>query len=120
MNSAPSYPYERLDYGEVREVAPGIHWVRMPLPFALNHVNLWLLEDGPGWSVVDTGYNSDEIRGFWQAIFDSMLAGRPINRLIVTHFHPDHMALAGWFAEKWDAELWMSYSEWLQAQLNRT
>ena len=120
MTSAPTYPFNRLDYGEVREVAPGIHWLRMPLPFALNHVNLWLLEDGPGWTVVDTGYNSEEVRNIWDAIVDRLIDGRPITRLIVTHFHPDHMALAVWFAENWGAELWMTYAEWLQAQLNRT
>ncbi len=119
-SARPSYPFERLDYGEVREVAPGVNWVRMPLPFALNHVNLWLVEDGPGWTVIDTGYNSDEVRGFWQAIFDRVLDGRPITRVIVTHFHPDHLALAGWFVETWGAALWMSYAEWLQAHLNRT
>ena len=120
MTAAPSYPFERLDFGATREVAPGIHWVRMPLPFALNHVNLWLLEDGPGWTLVDTGYNSEEIRQFWQAITDRLLGGRPVRRVIVTHFHPDHLALAGWFTETWGAELWMTYAEWLQAHLNRT
>lgn len=120
MTATPSYPFDRLDHGEALEVAPGIHWVRMPLPFALNHVNLWLIEDGPGWTVVDTGYNTDEIRGFWQAILDRMLDGRAIRRVIVTHYHPDHLALAGWFVEHWGAELWMSYAEWLQAHLNRT
>jgi glyoxylase-like metal-dependent hydrolase (beta-lactamase superfamily II) len=120
MPTPPSYPFERLEYGETREVAPGVHWVRMKLPFALNHINLWLLADGDGWTVIDTGYNSDEVRGHWQAIFTRLLGGRTIKRVIVTHFHPDHLALAGWFIENWNVPLWMTYGEWLQAHLNRT
>ncbi len=116
--NAPNYPFPRLDYGGMREVAPGIHWVRMALPFALNHINLWLLEDGDGWTLIDTGYNSEETRAYWEAIFAEKLDGRPIRRLIVTHFHPDHIALASWHTERWNAPLWITYSEWLQAQLN--
>lgn len=115
----PDYPFDKLDYGETREVADGIFWVRMPLPFALNHINLWLLADGDGWTAIDTGYNNDETRAFWDAAFDRVLDGRPVQRLIVSHFHPDHASLAGWFAERWDAPIWMTYSEWMQAQLNR-
>ncbi len=114
----PDYPYPRLDYGETLEVAPGILWVRMGLPFALNHITLWLIEDGDGWTLVDSGYNSDETRAHWETIFAGKLGGRPIRRLIVTHFHPDHMALASWHTARWNAPLWITYSEWLQAQLN--
>jgi glyoxylase-like metal-dependent hydrolase (beta-lactamase superfamily II) len=119
MAELPSYPFERLDHGAAREVAPGVFWVRMPLPFALNHVNLWLLRDGDGWTVIDTGYNDDETRAHWQSVFDAVLEGRPVTRLIVTHFHPDHLALAGWFVERFGCALWMTYSEWMQAHLNR-
>ena len=63
MPEKPVYPFEALEYGDTREVAPGIHWIRMRLPFALNHVNLWLLEDGEGCTIVDTGYNNAETRG---------------------------------------------------------
>ena len=98
MSTSPTYPFERLEYGETLEVAPGIHWLRMPLPFALNHINLWLLKDGDGWTVVDTGVDTAEVRGHWEAVFEGLLDGRPIRRLIVTHFHPDHIALAGWLA----------------------
>jgi glyoxylase-like metal-dependent hydrolase (beta-lactamase superfamily II) len=115
----PDYPFDRLDYGAVREVADGIHWIRMPLPFALNHINLWLLADGDGWTVIDTGYNNDETRDHWNALFGHVLDGKPIKRLIVSHFHPDHASLAGWFAERWNTPIWMTYSEWMQAQLNR-
>ena len=120
MPTPPTYPFERLEYGETLEVAPGVHWIRMKLPFALNHINLWLLADGEGWTVVDTGYNTDEVRGHWQAIFDGLLGTHPIRRVIVTHFHPDHLALAGWFTDHWNVPLWMTYGEWLQGHLNRT
>jgi glyoxylase-like metal-dependent hydrolase (beta-lactamase superfamily II) len=119
MAEPPRYPFERPEPGTATEVAPGIVWVRMALPFALNHVNLWLLRDGDGWTVIDTGYNNDETRGYWDGVFDAVLDGRPITRLIVTHFHPDHLALAGWFVERFGCALWMTYSEWMQAHLNR-
>ncbi len=119
MAGKPDYPFDRLEFGETLEVAAGIHWIRMPLPFALNHINLWLLADGDGWTVIDTGYNNDETLAYWETIFDRQLDGKPIRRIIVSHFHPDHASLAGWFAERWGAPIWMTYSEWMQAQLNR-
>ena len=75
----------------------------MPLPFALNHINLWLIADGDGWTIIDTGYNTDETRQVWENVFDELLDGKPVKRIIVTHFHPDHVSLAGWLLEKWDA-----------------
>ena len=115
MPKLPSYPFDPLDDGETTEVAPGIHWVRMPLPFALNHINLWLLEDGDGWTVVDTGFNDDATREHWRAVMDRAPGGRKVERAIVTHFHPDHLGLAGWFHAEFGVPLWMTYAEWLQA-----
>ena len=117
MSFTPDYPFARLDYGETLEVAPGIHWVRMPLPFALNHINLWLLADGDGWTLVDTGYNVENIRALWGDVLAKVTGGAAITRIVCTHFHPDHMGLAGWFAERFDAPLWMTYTEWLQAHV---
>ena len=117
MPYTPDYPFPKLDYGETQEVAPGIHWVRMPLPFALNRINLWLLRDGDGWTIVDTGYNVQEIRTIWEDAIAKITGGGPIKRTIVTHFHPDHLGLAGWFEEKHGAPLWMTYTEWLQAHV---
>lgn len=97
-------------------IAPGIYWLRMRLPFALNHINLWLLEDGPGWTIVDCGYALDETRDAWQRIFAERLGGRPVRRIIVTHYHPDHIGLAGWLTERWEAPLWTTEKEWLHAQ----
>jgi len=119
MANLPEYPFERIDYGATLEVAPGIHWVRMQLPFALNHVNLWLLEDDGGWAIVDTGYNDEPTRERWTAALARIAGDRPVTQLIVTHFHPDHCGLAGWFAEQRGAALSMTAAEWLQAHLNR-
>ena len=65
MANKPDFPFGQLEYGETMEVVPGIHWIRMPLPFALNHINLWLIADGTGWTIIDTGYNTDETRQVW-------------------------------------------------------
>jgi glyoxylase-like metal-dependent hydrolase (beta-lactamase superfamily II) len=103
--------------GESLPIAPGIRWLRMPLPFALDHINLWLLEDGPGWTVVDAGYAMPETRVGWERIFAEALGARPITRVIVTHYHPDHVGLAGWLCERWGAPLWITEKEWLYARV---
>ncbi len=99
--------------GEAREVAPGIFWVRMPLPFALKWINLWLLEDGDGWTIIDTGVGIEESREHWRTIFQATLGGRPVTRVICTHMHPDHIGLAGWICRKFGAPLWMSRLEYV-------
>jgi glyoxylase-like metal-dependent hydrolase (beta-lactamase superfamily II) len=103
--------------GETVAIAPGIYWLRMRLPFALNHINLWLLEDGPGWTIVDCGYALDETREAWERIFAERLADKPVKRIVVTHFHPDHMGLAAWLTERWDAPLWTTEKEYLHARM---
>ena len=103
--------------GEVIPIAPGVGWLRMPLPFALDHINLWLLEDGPGWTIVDCGFAGEQTTAHWEAIFAARLGGRPVSRIIVTHYHPDHIGLAGWLAERWEAPLWITEKEWLHARM---
>lgn len=97
--------------GEISEVAAGIHWVRMPMPMQLDHVNLWLLQDGDKWMQVDTGLGNDETKHNWQTIYGHLDA-KP-HRLICTHYHPDHFGLAGWFEETFDTNVYMTQAEWL-------
>jgi len=104
--------------GETVAIAPGVYWLRMRLPFALNHINLWLLEDGPGWTIVDCGYALDETREAWDRIFAERLGGRPVRRIVVTHYHPDHIGLASWLTERWDAPLWTTEKEWQHARMH--
>ena len=111
--------------GETVEVAPGIRWIRMPLPFALDHINLWLLRDampGPegmveGWTVVDCCISHDEPKAHWEQIFATQLEGLPVLRVIVTHMHPDHIGLAHWLCERWRAPLWISATDYHSARL---
>ncbi len=113
MSFKPDYPFDgEPARGTTKQVAPGVHWLRMPLPFKLNHINLWLLEDGDGWAVVDTGICTDEVKALWEQIFDGTMAGRPVKRVVVTHFHPDHAGLAGWLTARFDAPLVMPLTEW--------
>ena len=92
--------------GTTIEVAPGVRWLRMGLPFALDHINLWLLRDvdadgHPGWAIVDCGIANDATRAAWERIFAHELDGLPVLRVIVTHMHPDHIGLAHWLTERW-------------------
>lgn len=103
--------------GETLAIASGIRWLRMPLPFALDHINLWLLEDGPGWTIVDTGYATEEAKGLWERIFAEQLGGSPVTRVIVTHYHPDHIGLAEWLTQRWQAPFWITEKEWLYARV---
>jgi glyoxylase-like metal-dependent hydrolase (beta-lactamase superfamily II) len=103
--------------GTAMSVASGVKWLRMPLPFKLDHINLWLLEDDDGWAVVDTGVGLPDTRDLWQRVFETALDGKPVRRVVVTHFHPDHMGNAGWLTERWGVDLWCTQGEWLYAQL---
>jgi glyoxylase-like metal-dependent hydrolase (beta-lactamase superfamily II) len=103
--------------GTATEVAPGVKWLRMPLPFALDHINLWLLDEGDGWTIVDSGLNTETTKQLWGEIFEGALEGKPVKRLIVTHFHPDHMGLAGWLTETLQVPLWCTETEWLFARM---
>jgi glyoxylase-like metal-dependent hydrolase (beta-lactamase superfamily II) len=114
--------------GAAIEVAPGVFWLRMGLPFALNHINLWLLRDRlpdpaqpdglrEGWTAVDCGIDNPATRLAWEQIEQNVLQGLPILRVLATHMHPDHMGLAHWLCERWQAPLWMSTSEYQSALL---
>ena len=103
--------------GQPLKVAEGVYWLRMPLPFALNHINLWLLEDHRGWTIVDTGINTSACKELWQQVFDHHLNNKPVHQLIVTHLHPDHVGLAGWICERWGLQLQMSRTDYITCKV---
>lgn len=107
--------------GEALEVAPGVRWIRMALPFALDHINLWLLRDTidgvEGWTVVDCCISHEASRKQWEQIFETQLQGLPILRVIVTHMHPDHIGLADWLCKRWNAPLWISSTDYHVARV---
>lgn len=99
--------------GTTMPIADGIHWLRMPLPFAIDHINLWLLEDDDGWAVVDTGIDSKVSRKVWQTTIADVMGDKPINHVVVTHMHPDHVGCAGWLTDEFGIDLWMTRDEYL-------
>lgn len=114
MNAPIAYPHETAPApGTAVTVAPGVEWLCMPLPFALNHINLWLLADGDGYAAVDTGFALDPIKDAWRMA----LTGRRLSRCIVTHCHPDHLGLAAWLEAETGAGLWIAQGEYLAAHM---
>ena len=103
--------------GATIEAAPGILWLRMPLPFALKWINLYLIRDGAGWVLVDTGVATEETRILWRALFEGALSGQPITRVICTHMHPDHIGLAGWITRKFACRLWITRLEYVTCRM---
>ena len=113
-----TYPFGRRapEPGQIIDIAPGLAWARLPVPGSLKHVNIWLLDDGDDVAVVDTGLDIAPCREAGESLLSGPLAGRQVSRVIVTHFHPDHVGLAGWLCQELGAELWMTQTEWLMAQ----
>src|SRR5699024_11514198 len=110
------YPYTTLPaVGKKFAVAPGVYWLRMPLPFALDHINLWLLEDGDGWLLVDTGFDTKTSRAIWEQLWASELDGKPIKGVLVTHYHQDHLGLCQWISQYLQSPVLMSRGEWRMA-----
>jgi glyoxylase-like metal-dependent hydrolase (beta-lactamase superfamily II) len=102
--------------GSVIEVAPGILWLRLPLPMALDHVNIYALDDGDGWTIVDAGLSSRRSKAIWEGLLAGPLLAKPVTRVILTHHHPDHVGLAGWFQAR-GAELLATRTAWLYARM---
>ena len=119
-SSSLQFPFpERPEIGATIEVAPGIIWLRLALPFRLDHVNVYLLEDGDGYAVVDTGIGDEPTTAHWQTLLDGPLRSRPVTKVIVTHFHSDHAGMAGWLCRTTGAPLLMSQTEYLTSLVLR-
>ena len=103
--------------GEALEVADGVLWIRLPLPMALDHVNVYAIDDGDGWTVIDTGFQSNRGRRLWEKLLAGPLAGKPVHRVVATHHHPDHIGMAGWFQNAHGAELITTRTAWLFARM---
>lgn len=123
------YPFgdQRPDVGQTLTIRPGLHWLRMPLPFALDHINLWALDDAcdsrPSWTLVDSGVAIEPIRAAWHTLWEGPLQGRPLSRMLVTHMHPDHVGNAQWLIDRFStpgapARLWMSAGDYFAAQIS--
>jgi glyoxylase-like metal-dependent hydrolase (beta-lactamase superfamily II) len=117
LHDEVSHPFgERVPQpGEAIAVAPGVSWIRMPLPFALDHINLWVLEDGEGFTLVDAGLGNDATWEIWERHFATTLAGRPVKNVVVTHYHPDHVGSAARIVERTGAAFHMTAAEFLSA-----
>lgn len=120
---ADSIEFPFADYpapGTATQVADGIFWFSTPVPFvSLKQINLWLLRDGPGWTMIDCGYGKQGVREQLEQVWSKVLEGRPVTRLIITHFHPDHAGNSAYICRRWGLRPWMSQTEWLTAHLAR-
>jgi glyoxylase-like metal-dependent hydrolase (beta-lactamase superfamily II) len=114
------YPFEQTPEpgaGDAVEVAPGVFWLRMPLGGSLAFINVWAIRDGDGFTIVDTGMQTEATGAAWRNAFAGLLQGRPVKRVIATHMHPDHVGMAGWIGRKFEAPLWMTRLEYLTCRL---
>jgi glyoxylase-like metal-dependent hydrolase (beta-lactamase superfamily II) len=103
--------------GGAVEVATGVLWLRLPLPMVLDHVNVYALDEGESWTIVDTGIHSRRAVALWETILAGPLRGKPVGRVILTHHHPDHVGMAGWFMARFGAALWATRTSWLLARM---
>ena len=107
--------------GSLHAIVPGLVWIRMPLPFALDHINLWLLQDEQegrsGWSVVDCGAGTDATRAAWEQVLTEGLDDAPLVRVFATHCHPDHVGLSGWLSTRFGAPFWTTTGEFAFARM---
>lgn len=122
VESALRYPFTppKTDGLSMVEVAEGVQWVRMPMPMSLDHINVYLLRDGAGWAVVDTGLGLPTTYALWEQMFSEVLAGQPLTRIICTHCHYDHAGAAGWLQQRFGVPLLMTYGEFMMQQMHQT
>ncbi|HCF3084932.1 TPA: MBL fold metallo-hydrolase [Pseudomonas aeruginosa] len=106
------YPFDKPERGTVTEVVPGVLWIRMPLPFRLDHVNLWLIRDGDGWTIVDTGMRNETVEFTWKRVLEDVVGQSRVTKVIATHMHADHVGMAGWLTGRSGCDLWMTSREY--------
>ncbi len=104
-------------FGSVTDIAPGLRWLRLPLPYRLDHVNIYLIENDGGWTALDSGLGDDPCKQAWEAALAGPLKGQGLKSLVVSHFHPDHVGLASWLCDRFDLELAMPRPEYLHSLL---
>ena len=118
LQNSLEYEYDFCpDVGEAIDILPGLKWLRLPLPFMLGHINVWLLKDGDCWAIVDTGIYSSDTRKVWETIFTGCMDNAPVSQVLVTHLHPDHVGCAGWLCRRFDVELHMTRDEYLLCRI---
>lgn len=116
IHATLSYPFQAPEAGRSLEVAPGVRWIRLPLPYRLDHINVWAIEDGEGWTLVDTGARTEQTVAVWEQLTAQAPLDRPLARVLVTHMHPDHIGMAGWLTRRHGVQLWISRLEYLSCR----
>lgn len=112
-----NFPFTRPEPGAVTRVADGLLWLRLALPFTLDHINVYLVEDHDGWIVYDTGIGDEASQAVWERVLRDHLGGKPFKRVVVSHYHPDHIGLAGWFSRRFEIPVSATLGEFLTAQI---
>ena len=121
MSNELAFPWSETPVpGQAVEIAPGLLWARLPLPFRLNHVNVWILAERRGWTVIDTGCAHPGVFAAWEVLLAEAMQGRPPQRVIATHGHVDHIGLAGWMLERFDADFVGTFAEWTWARVSHS
>jgi glyoxylase-like metal-dependent hydrolase (beta-lactamase superfamily II) len=99
--------------GEVARVAEGVYQLKLPVPFPLRFVSVYLVEGKDGWTLIDSGYDYPPTYEAWERGAEG--AGcdleRDVARILVTHFHPDHLGGARWLQERSGAPVCMLEAE---------
>jgi len=111
------HPFPEPERGETVEIAEGVLWTRIGLPSRLDHVNVYLFDEGDAWTIVDTGLRHKLCLEAWAKLEEGPLKGKRVARVIATHHHSDHVGLVGRFIKEHGAEFWTTRTAWLNARM---